>query len=79
MNWSLQSTVIAPCIHDAPGVFKVAKSKKQQKEIHSNKEAGIKPRRRRGRPEKPLKIDDTPRNVARTFFGIKSPKYVRPE
>ncbi len=37
------------------------------------------PKRKRGRPEKPLKIDDTPRNVARTFFGIKSPKYVRPE
>ena len=37
------------------------------------------PKRRRGRPEKPLKIDDTPRNVARTFFGIKSSKYVRPE
>ncbi len=36
-------------------------------------------KRKRGRPEKPLKIDDTPRNVARTFFGIKSPKYVRPE
>lgn len=37
------------------------------------------PNRKRGRPEKPLKIHDTPRNVARTFFGIKSPKYVRPE
>ena len=37
------------------------------------------PKRPRGRPEKPLKIHDTPRNVAGTFFGIKSPKYVRPE
>ena len=28
------------------------------------------PKRRRGRPEKPLKIDDTPRNVARALFGL---------
>ena len=34
---------------------------------------------KRGRPEKPLKIDDAPRNVARTFFGMKSPKYIRPK
>lgn len=27
-------------------------------------------KRRRGRPEKPLKIDDTPRNVARALFGL---------
>ncbi len=36
-------------------------------------------KRKRGRPEKPLKINDTPRNVARSFFGIKSTRYVRPE
>ena len=36
-------------------------------------------KRRRGRPEKPLKIDDSPRTVARSFFGIKSTRYVRPE
>ncbi len=27
-------------------------------------------KRRRGRPEKPLKIDDTPENVARSLFGM---------
>lgn len=27
-------------------------------------------KRRRGRPEKPLKIDDSPRNVARALFGM---------
>ena len=43
------------------------------------REDEVKPKPKRGRPEKPLKIDDTPRNVARTFFGIPSPKYVRPE
>ena len=40
---------------------------------------GKRPKRKRGRPEKPLKIDDSPRNVARSFFGIKSTRYVRPE
>ena len=29
-----------------------------------------KPKRKRGRPEKPLKIDDSPRNVARALFGL---------
>ena len=39
-----------------------------------------KPPAPRGRPpERVLKINDTPENVARTFFGIKSPKYVRPD
>ena len=28
------------------------------------------PKRKRGRPEKPLKIDDTPENVARALFGL---------
>ena len=36
-----------------------------------------KPKRRRGRPEKPLKIDDTPRNIARSLFGIPSDKFTR--
>ena len=27
-------------------------------------------KRKRGRPEKPLKIDDSPRNVARALFGL---------
>lgn len=50
---------------------------KSSKQISKNQRP--QPKRKRGCPEKPLKIDDTPRNVARTFFGIKSPKYVRPE
>ncbi len=29
--------------------------------------------------EKPLKIDDTPLNVARSFFGIRSDKFTRSE
>ena len=28
--------------------------------------------------EKPLKIDDTPLNVARSFFGIRSDKFNQP-
>ena len=34
-----------------------------------------KPPRKRGRPEKLVKIDDTPRNVARALFGIPSDKF----
>ena len=31
---------------------------------------------KRGRPEtRTVKIDDTPRNVARAFFGMRSTKY----
>ena len=34
----------------------------------------------RGRPPKRVvKIDDTPRNVARAFFGIRSDKFERPD
>ena len=35
------------------------------------------PKRRRGRPEKPLKIDDTPENIARALFGLPSTKFIR--
>ena len=34
---------------------------------------------KRGRPEKLVKIDDTPRNVARSFFGIPSDKFTHPK
>ena len=34
-----------------------------------------KQRRRRSRYEKPLKIDDSPRNIARALFGIRSDKF----
>ena len=53
--------------------------KQQPKKPLSKGDVDTKPKRRRGRPEKPLKIDDTPENVARSFFGIKSTKYLRPE
>ena len=32
-------------------------------------------KRPRGRPEKPLKIDDTPENVARALWGERSTKF----
>ncbi len=35
------------------------------------------PKPKRGRPEKRGKIDDTPRNVARSFFGIRSTKFTK--
>ena len=35
------------------------------------------PRRKRGRPEKPVKIDDSPRNVAHALFGIRTDKFNR--
>ena len=34
-------------------------------------------KRKRGRPEKFVKINDTPRNVARSFFGMPSTKFVK--
>ena len=34
-------------------------------------------KRKRGRPEKFLKINDTPRNVARAFFGMPSTKFTQ--
>ena len=46
-------------------------SKKQSREQQ--------PKRKRGRPEKLVKIDDTPRNVARAFFCIRSDKFTRPK
>ena len=38
--------------------------------VKQSKAEKSKVKRRRGRPEKPLKIDDTPRNVARALFGL---------
>lgn len=34
-------------------------------------------KRKRGKPERPLKIDDSPRNIARTLFGMPSTKFTR--
>lgn len=42
------------------------KSKNSPKQIH-------------GRPEKPLKIDDTPENVARALWGERSTKFPKKE
>ncbi len=33
--------------------------------------------RKRGRPEKLVQIDDSPRNVARALFGLPSDKFTR--
>ena len=54
------------------------------KKTHHNKAAKpdtkgspASPKRKRGRPEKLFKIDDTPLNVARSFFGIPSDKFTQ--
>ena len=44
---------------------------KQQKQTEEQR------KRKRGRPEKPLKIDDTPENIARALFGMPSTKFTR--
>ena len=45
-------------------------SKGSIKATRSTGESGRQQKKRRGRPEKPLKIDDTPENVARALFGL---------
>ena len=57
----------------------MAKPKKQQKEFQTKKELDTKPKRRRGRPEKVTKIDDTPLNVARALWGERSTKFPKKE
>ena len=49
--------------------------RKQQKESDSIRVTTTKGNRN---AEKPLKIDDTPLNVARSFFGIRSDKFKQP-
>ena len=46
--------------------------RKKQKESDSNRVTTTKGNKN---AEKPLKIDDTPLNVARSFFGIRSDKF----
>lgn len=53
--------------------------KRQQKEARPPKTTEGQPKRRRGRPEKFYRIDDTPLNVARSFFRIPSDKFTKPE
>lgn len=48
---------------------------KPVKQQPKEQQAKSKPKRKRGRPEKLVKIDDTPRNVARALFGIRSDKF----
>ena len=49
--------------------------KRQQEENRPRKQPDIQPKRRRGRPEKLLKIEDTPLNVARALWGERSTKF----
>ena len=56
----------------------MSKSKKRkQTGDQLDKEPSSPLKKRRGRPEKLVKIDDSPRNVARALFGIPSDKFNR--
>ena len=49
----------------------MAKKKSERQVVQEKqKERQGKGKRKRGRPEKPLKIDDSPRNIARALFGL---------
>ena len=50
---------------EAAGKGRDMKEQAKQKQVEKPKN-----KRRRGRPEKPLKIDDSPENVARALFGL---------
>lgn len=50
---------------------------KKQREVQSANKTANRPKRERGRPEKPLKIDDTPENVARALWGERSTKFTK--
>lgn len=50
--------------------------KRKQKEPDSSR---VKTTEGNKNAEKPLKIDDTPLNVARSFFGIRSDKFDWPD
>ena len=50
----------------------MAEKTKQQKQVEK-----AQPKRKRGRPEKPLRIDDTPENIAKALFGMPSTKFDR--
>lgn len=53
--------------------------KRQQGQTRPSKLTEGQPKKRCGRPEKFCKVDDTPKNVARSFFGIPSDKFTRPK
>ena len=49
----------------------MSKSKRKPKQSQAGRAS------KRGRPEKLVKIDDSPRNVARALFGQPSDKFTR--
>lgn len=49
--------------------------KRQQEENRPPRMIEDQPKKRRGRPAKFLKIDDTPENVARALWGERSTKF----
>jgi len=51
------------------GVIPIPKQSKQLRRTEGS------PNRKLGRTEKPLKIDDTPENVARALWGERSTKF----
>ena len=53
--------------------------KGQRKEEQADRVESGPHKKRRGRPEKLFKIDDTPLNVARSFFGIPFDKFTHPK
>lgn len=58
---------------------KIQKDQKDQRKKQENSDS-IRVATTKGNKnaEKPLKIDDTPLNVARSFFGIRSDKFKQP-
>ncbi len=52
-------------------------SSKQKPTMSQSQDA--QPKRKRSCPEKPVKIDDSHRNVARALFGMRSGKFNRAE
>lgn len=49
--------------------------KRQKKEERPSKMAESQPKRRCGRPEKPLRINDTPENVARALWRERATRF----
>ena len=57
----------------------VKSNRQQRKENQPNEKLDAKPKKRRGRPEKVLKIEDTPLDVARAMWGERSTKFPKIE
>ena len=56
---------------------KIEKQSKTEGTPEASEASAQQPKRKRGRPEKLTKIEDSPRNVARALFGIPSDKFTR--